>query len=181
MPKETQEPTTFQEEEDEEEEEAEEEYDEEDYCEDECEEEEEGYFSHNKTENENCSMDDESNKTTESIILTDYDGVQFQTTFLVSNPLHHSIGSLNGQKKKVYHCQACPYKTSNYSNLRQHLLQHRRRNSFFKCRYCVYYVSKLRLLKQHEILHPEFELRLTAKQIKRQQQHNNQLGMTENF
>ena len=72
-------------------------------------------------------------------------------------------------KKKCYFCQACPYKTSNYSNLRQHLLQHRYREGYSKCRYCVYYVSKVRLLKQHEILHPEFELRLTAKQSKQNQ------------
>jgi len=154
------------------------EFDEEDLCEVEDEGEEDdvedenetedsnGYSFQNcenlKIENDSCLLndDDDTNKTVESILLTGYDGVQFQASFLVSNPMY---------KKKCYFCQACPYKTSNYSNLRQHLLQHRYREGYSKCRYCVYYVSKVRLLKQHEILHPEFELRLTAKQSKQNQ------------
>jgi hypothetical protein len=56
----------------------------------------------------------------------------------------------------MYFCESCPYKTNNYCNLKQHLLQHRPEAGHAKCRYCPYYVSMSRLLKQHEILHPEY-------------------------
>ena len=124
-----------------------------------------------KEDNDSCLIDDksdESQRKFQTISLTGYDGVQFEATFQVSYPLQQPIDQLNGFKKKVYYCQACPYKTSNYSHLKQHLLQHRYQEGYFQCRYCSYYVSKVRLLKQHEILHPEFELRLTAKQMKQQ-------------
>jgi hypothetical protein len=66
---------------------------------------------------------------------------------------------MNCTKKKMYFCESCPYKTNNYCNLKQHLLQHRPEAGIAKCRYCPYYVSMSRLLKQHEILHLEYEPR----------------------
>lgn len=108
-------------------------------------------------------------KKTESIMLTDHDGHSFEAVYLVSNgPGTGSAGSLNyslnatatsSGKKKMFYCQTCPYKTNNYCNLKQHLVQHRFRDGFFKCRYCPYYVSMIRLLKQHEVLHGEYEPR----------------------
>lgn len=110
-------------------------------------------------------------KKTESIMLTDHDGHSFEAVYLVSNGPGTGSGSLNyslntttttsssGGKKKMFYCQTCPYKTNNYCNLKQHLVQHRFRDGFFKCRYCPYYVSMIRLLKQHEVLHGEYEPR----------------------
>ena len=68
----------------------------------------------------------------------------------------NSVDYANCTKKKMYFCESCPYKTNNYCNLKQHLLQHRPEAGHAKCRYCPYYVSMSRLLKQHEILHPEY-------------------------
>ena len=115
--------------------------------------------------------EDGEDKREESIILTGFDGVKFAATYLVSassaatNNTSLNLNSLiNTNKKKMYYCQTCPYKTSNNCNLKQHLVQHRYHEGFFKCRYCTYYVSMVRLLKQHEILHPEFEPRDSGKQ-----------------
>ena len=109
----------------------------------------------NNNNNNNKSMTiDDSNKITESIKLTAPDGAIVDATYLVLNAIN------NASQKKEYFCQKCPYKTGNYSNLKQHLVQHRPQQGYFKCRYCVYYVSQVRLLKQHEILHPEFQVRL---------------------
>ena len=68
----------------------------------------------------------------------------------------NSVDYANCTKKKMYFCESCPYKTNNYCNLKQHLLQHRPEAGHAKCRYCPYYVSMSRLLKQHEVLHPEY-------------------------
>lgn len=105
-------------------------------------------------------------KKTESIKLVDYEGVSFEATYLVSNGPGSGSGSANMTfagpngvpivKKKMFYCEKCPYKTNNYCNLKQHLLQHRFRDGFFKCRYCPYFVSMIRLLKQHEILHGDY-------------------------
>lgn len=117
-----------------------------------------------------CTQDD-SVKVVETIMLTDYDGVEFPSSYLVSggsNSLNNKYnvnstvigGPLNGAnsqpQKKMFFCQACPYNTKNYCNLKQHLLQHRFREGYFKCRYCAYFVSMIRLLKQHEILHSDY-------------------------
>jgi len=105
----------------------------------------------NNNNNNNKSMTiDDSNKITESIKLTATDGTIVDATYAINNT----------SQKKEYFCQKCPYKTRNFSNLKQHLVQHRPQQGYFKCRYCVYYVSQVRLIKQHEILHPEFQVRL---------------------
>lgn len=106
-------------------------------------------------------------KKIESTMLTDHDGKTFEAYYLVSNGpgtggssgggnLNYSLAPSISGKKKMFYCQTCPYKTNNYCNLKQHLVQHRFRDGFFKCRYCPYYVSMIRLLKQHEILHGEY-------------------------
>lgn len=131
-------------------------------------------------------------KQVESTVLTAYDGTKFTASYLVYNPhLPNGLNSsLNGSnqynsnnssfqnqnKKKMFFCQSCPYKTINYSNLKQHLLMHRYHDGFYKCRYCVYYVSMLRLLKQHEILHPEYEARETVKEARRKASFSNNSG-----
>ena len=112
---------------------------------------------------------DESGKSIEKIKLTDYSGNPFEAKFLVEcgssvNSPSPSIDPVTGQivhRKKTYYCEKCPYKTYNYCNLKQHLLQHLYRAGLYKCRYCDYYVSMIRLLKQHEVLHPEYEKRDT--------------------
>jgi Zn ribbon nucleic-acid-binding protein len=120
----------------------------------------------NASFNLNSTNNDEAKDSlvSESIVLTDYNGKQFTATFLVSYsaPLNSS-NNANQVGKKMYYCESCPYKTNNYCNLKQHLLQHRFREGYFKCRYCSYYVVLLRLLKQHEILHPEYLARDTPK------------------
>ena len=63
----------------------------------------------------------------------------------------------------MYNCQSCPYKTNNFCNLKQHLVQHKFQNGYYKCRYCPYYVVKIRLLKQHETLHNDYEPRENSK------------------
>lgn len=101
----------------------------------------------------------------EKVILTDYLGNKFTATYIVENGSSSmnsptpAIDPLTGQlvhKKKMYFCQSCPYKTNNYCNLKQHLVQHKFNPGYFKCRFCDYYVSMVRLLKQHEVLHPEY-------------------------
>ena len=100
----------------------------------------------------------------EKVILTDYLGNKFTATYIVENGSSMNsptptIDPLTGQlvhKKKMYFCQSCPYKTNNYCNLKQHLVQHKFNPGYFKCRFCDYYVSMVRLLKQHEVLHPKY-------------------------
>ena len=92
------------------------------------------------------------NKISESVMLTCTDGTQINASYLVLNAIHNQLN-----QKKEYFCQQCPYRTCNYSNLKQHLIQHRYQDGYFKCRYCIYYVKLARLLKQHELLHPEFQ------------------------
>ena len=84
-------------------------------------------------------------------MLTCTDGTQMNASYFVLNAIHNHLN-----QKKEYFCQQCPYRTCNYSNLKQHLMQHRCQDGYFKCRYCVYYVKLARLLKQHELLHPEY-------------------------
>ncbi|RNA39941.1 zinc finger Xfin-like [Brachionus plicatilis] len=123
-----------------------------------------GQIYHNDQENDNCvqSFEDEEKMCQESVMLTGYDGQQFAATYMVSNVSMFN-GSQNGangvpfgKKAKLFLCQSCPYKTSNYCTLKQHLLQHKFRDGFYKCRYCPYYVGMIRLLKQHEIIHKEY-------------------------
>lgn len=107
-------------------------------------------------------VNDEEKKYQESVVLTGYDGTQFTATYFVSNACVFN-GSQNGangvpigKKTKMFYCQNCPYKTNNYCTFKQHLLQHKFRDGFYKCRYCPYYVSMIRLLKQHEVIHTEY-------------------------
>ena len=104
----------------------------------------------------------------ESISLTGFDGVKFTATYMVAmvTTAGSNNTSANGQlktKKKMFYCQTCPYKTNNYCNLKQHLLQHKFQEGYYKCRYCSYYVVMVRLLKQHETLHGEYEPREEVK------------------
>lgn len=104
----------------------------------------------------------------ESISLTGFDGVKFTATYMVAmvTTAGSNNTSANGQvktKKKMFYCQTCPYKTNNYCNLKQHLLQHKFQEGYYKCRYCSYYVVMIRLLKQHETLHSEYEPREEVK------------------
>lgn len=143
-----------------------------------------GSFNENEDfdrKNQSLLYDEDDNsvkKTVESVVLTGYDGKQFTTTFLVANSsssysqmnnTFSATGFINNSnspinKKKMYYCQTCPYKTNNYCNLKQHLLQHTFREGFFKCRYCPYFVVMIRLLKQHEILHLEYVPRENVKE-----------------
>ncbi|CAF0861756.1 unnamed protein product [Brachionus calyciflorus] len=107
-------------------------------------------------------VNDEDKKYQESVVLTGWDGQQFTSTYFVSNACVFN-GSQNGangvpigKKTKMFYCQNCPYKTNNYCTFKQHLLQHKFRDGFYKCRYCPYYVGMIRLLKQHEVIHTEY-------------------------
>jgi len=109
---------------------------------------------------------EDGDKLSETITLTGFDGKPFEVTFLVSNHLSTTSGAAGLNKKKEYFCLSCPYRTTNVTGFKQHLAQHQHREGYAKCRYCPYYVSLVRLLKQHEVLHPEFEARLTARELK---------------
>lgn len=110
------------------------------------------------------SLQQDTDRVPETITLKGFDGKDLQVTCMVSNSLNTTSNGVN--KKKDYFCQTCPYKTNNIVGFKQHILQHTFREGYAKCRYCDYYVSLVRLLKQHEVIHPEFEQRLTCKELK---------------